>query len=124
MHILSAVMPGLGPGIHELRRKMVTRSRGDRGVALSPRSPRLRVINSWMPSPRLGMTSGTRMERALQPPGLDDALEEGAGALLLGVAEDLLGRAFLVDHAAIEEADLARDVAGEAHLVGGEQHGH
>src|SRR5689334_18263129 len=27
-------MPGLGPGIHELRRKMVTRSRGVRGVAL------------------------------------------------------------------------------------------
>src|SRR5690242_13521210 len=60
----------------------------------------------------------------LQPPGLDDALEEGARPLLLGVAEDLVGRALLVDHAAIEEADLARDVAGKAHLVGSEQHGH
>jgi len=29
-----------------------------------------------------------------------------------------------VHHAAVEEADLARDLAGEAHLVGGEQHGH
>src|SRR5207237_193494 len=39
-HNLSTVMPGLGPGIHELRRKMLTRKRGG-AETLSP--PRLRA---------------------------------------------------------------------------------
>src|SRR5690242_9400153 len=64
-------MPGLGPGIHELRRK---RSRGDAEYAETrspPRSPRLRVPDSWMPGPRPGMTSGARMERGLGPERLN-----------------------------------------------------
>src|SRR5882724_8463019 len=54
------VMPGLGPGsaltstssqefVHAEARR-----RGEQGSP--PRSPRLRVSNSWMPDPRLGVT--------------------------------------------------------------------
>ena len=41
-----------------------------------------------------------------------------------GVAEDLRGRAVLEDAAAVEERDAVGDLAGEAHLVGGDQHRH
>ena len=38
--------------------------------------------------------------------------------------EDLLGRPLLEDHSVVEEAHALRDVAGEAHLVGRDQHRH
>ena len=41
-----------------------------------------------------------------------------------GVAEDLLGRAGLDDDAALQEADAVGYLAGEAHLVRGDQHCH
>ena len=61
---------------------------------------------------------------SLQPPRLDDPLQESPRALALRVLEDPLGRACLVHHAALEEAHLRGDVAREAHLVGGHQDGH
>ena len=45
-------------------------------------------------------------------------------AVVLRVTEDLLGRPLLADDALVEEAHLGGDLAGEAHLVGGEQHRH
>ena len=60
----------------------------------------------------------------LQPPRLRDALEEALRASRAGRAEDLLGRTFLQDLPGVQEADPAGDVAREAHLVGGDQHGH
>lgn len=60
----------------------------------------------------------------LQPAGLDDAREELPGPRLDGVAEDLLRRPGLQDPAAVEEDDLVGDLPGEAHLVGGQDHGH
>src|SRR6185312_17436427 len=46
----SVVMPRLGPGIHEFVDGCCARRRGVRGGSLSllPRSPQLRVRNSWM----------------------------------------------------------------------------
>ncbi len=41
-----------------------------------------------------------------------------------GAPKVFSGGPLLLHAAAVEEADLARDLAGEAHLVGGEQHGH
>src|SRR5690349_6243260 len=49
-----------------------------------------------------------------------DTSQELAGALLARVGEDLGGRALLEDPSFVQEADRGRDVAGEAHLVGGE----
>jgi hypothetical protein len=53
-----------------------------------------------------------------------DPVEEALGAGVAGVVEQLVGRAVLQDAAAVEEADPVGDLAGEAHLVGGDQHGH
>ncbi len=50
--------------------------------------------------------------------------EELARPLLPRLREELLGRPFLEDHAGVEEADLVRDLTGEAHLVGGDDHRH
>jgi hypothetical protein len=41
-----------------------------------------------------------------------------------GLAEHLLGRSLLADHALVEETDPAGHLPGERHLVGGQQHGH
>ena len=51
-------------------------------------------------------------------------LQEAARALLVRVLEELLGRALLAHHALVEEGHLRRDLLGEAHLVGGQQHRH
>src|SRR5438093_9651458 len=56
--------------------------------------------------------------------GLDDALQELARPGLLRSAEDLLGRPLLQDHAGLEEANPARGLAGEAHLVRRDEHRH
>src|SRR5699024_9879769 len=50
--------------------------------------------------------------------------EELPGAGLLRILEHLLRRPRLLHPAAVEEADLVGDPAGEAHLVGGHQHRH
>ena len=55
---------------------------------------------------------------------LDDALEELLRPRLLGLAEDLRGRPLLEDHPFVQEAHMVGDVAGEAHLVRGDQHRH
>ena len=60
----------------------------------------------------------------LQPAGLDDPLQELPGARLAWSAEDLVRRSHLADQAGIEEAHAVGDVAGEAHLVGGDDHRH
>ena len=90
--------------------------RSDQSRSATGRRPQWRAEGFW--------NTGFPGRQALQPPRLDDAPEEGARALLGRRAENLFGRALLVHHAAVEEADLARHLAGEAHLVGGEEHGH
>src|SRR5215831_16111243 len=65
-----------------------------------------------------------RAEYLLQPLGFDDAAEEPAGPLVLRVREELGRRRFLDDPAFLKETDPVRDVAGEAHLVRGDEHRH
>src|SRR5215217_6831967 len=60
----------------------------------------------------------------LQPAGLDDASEELARARMFRGGEDPLGRTLFEDSACFEEAYAVCDVAGEAHLVGRDKHGH
>ena len=55
---------------------------------------------------------------------LADALYEGLGSTVDRILEDLLGRSVLVDVAVVHEEDARRDVAGELHLVGNDEHGH
>jgi hypothetical protein len=61
--------------------------------------------------------------KALQPARGDDALQKLAGAGILGGGEDPVWRALFEDPAAVEEAHAVDDVAREAHLVGGDEHG-
>ncbi len=99
-----AALPGIVDGLEELGLTPVTLGHDAR--RLTPRRSR-----------------GPRRSR-LQPAGLDDPLEELPGPRLDGVGEDLLGWAGLGDDAAVEEADPVRDLAGEAHLVGRDDHRH
>ena len=67
--------------------------------------------------------------RCMPCPGRRDcasehAAQEGAGALVARIAENFRRRAFLGDATLVEEADPVGQVAGEAHLVRGEHHGH
>ena len=55
---------------------------------------------------------------------LEEAAEEATGLFLLGVGEDLGWGALLEDAALVEEGDLVGYLAGEGHLVGGDDHGH
>src|SRR5215210_3948555 len=61
---------------------------------------------------------------APEAPRGDDAPQELPGAGVFGRGEDPLGRPLLQDGALVEEAHTVRDVAREAHLVGGDEHGH
>src|SRR5690242_13158882 len=77
-------MPGLGPGIHELRRKMLYPE-----ALFLLRSTRLRGRNSWMPGPRPGMTNGVRMDRDLcsgrlnlTPMGLGPGIHESGMTMI------------------------------------------
>ncbi len=54
----------------------------------------------------------------------EEAAEEFLGLRSLGVDQDLFGAALFDDPALVEEGDRVGDLAGEAHLVGGDQHGH
>src|SRR5712691_5874305 len=54
----------------------------------------------------------------------EDFLEEALRALLAGAAKEGLGLAGLHDHALVHEDDAVGDLAGEAHLVGDDDHGH
>ncbi len=73
---------------------------------------------------RLPGTRGLALTWRLQPAGLDDPVEELSGPGLAGLREHPGGRPLLQDPALVEEADAVRDVAGEAHLVGRDQHRH
>src|SRR6476620_10076270 len=75
-------------------------------------------------SPRRRAALWTLPGTGSQPPRLQHAREELTRPLLAWRREDLLGRSLLVDDAGFEEADLARHLARETHLVGGEDHGH
>ena len=67
---------------------------------------------------------GRQRSRVSESPSLDDPLEELPGPGLARVAEDLLRRSLLEDHAAVQEADARGDLPGEGHLVGRDDHGH
>src|SRR6476659_9446821 len=69
-------------------------------------------------------SSITGLRVRLEPTGFDDSLEELLRARLARRAEDLGRRAFLEDHARVEEADATRHVTCEAHLVGRDEHRH
>src|SRR3954468_13190444 len=62
--------------------------------------------------------------RSSESPRLDYALQELLCPRLLRVGEDLMWRTFLQDQPVVEEADPARDVPREAHLVRCDQHRH
>src|SRR5262245_7368106 len=90
-------------------------------------SPRLVSDSSsegWMTTWSSSGSSVRSMRRTLQPARFDDSLQELLRPRLARLAEDLLRRSFLEDHARIEEADPIRDVSGEAHLVRRNQHRH
>src|SRR5262245_1236660 len=53
-----------------------------------------------------------------------DLADEAARALVSRALEDRGGRAFLHDRARVHEQDAVRGVAGEAHLVADDDHGH
>src|SRR2546430_15283636 len=59
-----------------------------------------------------------------QSAGFNDSLQELLGTWRLRVIEQPIGHITLGDNAAVEKAHLVGDVAGERHLVGGEQHCH
>src|SRR5215211_4198662 len=59
-----------------------------------------------------------------KPAGLDDASEELAGAGVFRGGEDPLGLTLFEDSTGLEKADAVCYVAGEAHLVGRDEHGH
>src|SRR4029077_8998079 len=61
---------------------------------------------------------------ALQPPGFDDALEEGARAFFLGRAENLLRRSFLIHRAFAKKANLRRYLARKPHVMSRESQSH
>ncbi|MCW7943170.1 hypothetical protein AAW14_14235 [Streptomyces hygroscopicus] len=73
---------------------------------------------------RLSPRSGWRRAGASEPPRFRGPAQKAPRALLLGVAEDLLGSAVFQDHAAVQEADLVRDLVGEPDLMGGQHHLH
>src|SRR5215217_8660861 len=76
------------------------------------------------PPSALSKTKKPSLQTTLQPAGLDDASEELAGARVFRGSEDLLGLTLFEDSTGFEEADAVCDVAGEAHLVGRDEHGH
>jgi DNA-binding transcriptional regulator GbsR (MarR family) len=55
---------------------------------------------------------------------VEDPGEEGPGALVLRVGDDLGGWTLFDDHTVVHEDDPVGHVAGEAHLVGDDEHGH
>src|SRR4051812_29347712 len=55
---------------------------------------------------------------------VQDLAQEQLRALVLRVAEELVGRVHLDDLAVVHEDHAVRDLAREAHLVGDAQHGH
>ncbi len=65
-----------------------------------------------------------RCPRLLEAPGVDDPLQELLRACVRGRVEHLVGRTLLEDHSLLEEANTIRDVSGEAHLVGRDDHRH
>src|SRR6476661_268365 len=92
-------------------------------VARTSSRPSVAERNQGATSGYSSPPTGNESDRALLASGAD-AGQEGAGPLLLRVADHLVGRAALVHATVVEEAHLVGDVAGEAHLVGVEQHRH
>src|SRR6478672_1022654 len=62
--------------------------------------------------------------RSSESPCLDYPLEELLRPRFLRVGEDLLRASLFQDLPVVEEADAARDVPGEPHLMRGDQHRH
>ena len=75
-------------------------------------------------TPPLSRTAAIAQRRSTEPAGVDDPAQELPGARLARVAENLLGRPLLEHPAAVEEAHPVGDLAREAHLVRGDEHGH
>ena len=53
-----------------------------------------------------------------------DAVDEGFGFLLFGMVEYLFRCTFLVHDTLVHVKDTGRDIAGETHLVGNDDHSH
>src|SRR4030095_1053979 len=66
--------------------------------------------------------SGRR--ESLDPPRLDYPRQDLARPLFAWLREELFGGPFLEDDAGVEKADLVGHIAGEAHLVRGDDHRH
>jgi len=65
-----------------------------------------------------------KLTAQLHPETSQDGVEEGPGAFVLGVADDLLCWALFDDGAFCHEDDAVGYVAGEVHFVGDHHHGH
>src|SRR4029079_13723187 len=65
-----------------------------------------------------------RANRRSGAAGLEEAAQELLGVRIARALEDLLGRSDLGEPAFVEESDAVGDLAGEAHLVGRDQHRH
>src|SRR5438093_55939 len=78
----------------------------------------------WTVALRGASVSDLSVSPALEAAGVHDPLQELLRPLLGRRTEDLLGRSLLEDHALVEEAHAARDVAREPHLVRRDEHRH
>src|SRR4029079_17448669 len=88
------------------------------------REPEVPIVATRNPRLRIPDLRADKCVAALQPAGIDDSLQELTRSLFARSAEDLLRRALLEDDAGLQEADTARDVAREAHLVRRDHHRH
>src|SRR4051794_13915172 len=85
-------------------------------------------MTSWSASRSCSRTARSSFSRARGSPGCStsspEPAQEALGLRLLRVLEDPRGGTALEHDAVVQEADLVGYVAGELHLVGGDQHRH
>src|SRR6476620_10109511 len=94
-------------------------------VAAAPTAPSRRAF-IWVPPWVVAAARGACRSLSIGAAGSvgEDLAEEVLGAVALGVGEELLRRADLDDLAVGHEDDAVGGLAGEAHLVGHDDHRH